>query len=82
MDLLALDVTDCRAEVGERVALLGRQGAESISAVELAEKVGTIPYQLLCLFGHRLPRRAVESDPSSLRKASGAHLEQKVVSGA
>jgi len=57
MDLLALDVTDCAAEVGERATLLGRQGAERISAMELAGDVGPIPYQLLCLFGLRLPRR-------------------------
>lgn len=61
MDLLAVDVTGVAAEVGSRATLLGRQGAERISAVELAADVGTIPYQLLCLFGLRLPRRAVES---------------------
>ncbi len=60
MDLLAVDVTGLQAEVGTRATLLGRQGAETISAVELAAEVGTIPYQLLCLFGLRLPRRTVE----------------------
>ncbi len=63
MDLLALDVTGIAAEVGTRATLLGRQGAEAISAVELAAEVGTIPYQLLCLFGLRLPRRLVERVP-------------------
>lgn len=61
MDLLAVDVTGVAAEVGSRATLLGRQGAERIDAVELAADVGTIPYQLLCLFGLRLPRRTVES---------------------
>ncbi len=60
MDLLAVDVTGVPAQVGSRVTLLGCQGAEAISAVELAAEVGTIPYQLLCLFGLRLPRRIVE----------------------
>ena len=60
MDLLAVDVTGVAADVGSRATLLGRQGAERISAVELAADVGTIPYQLLCLFGLRLPRRTVE----------------------
>ncbi|MBP7588650.1 MAG: alanine racemase, partial [Thermoanaerobaculia bacterium] len=60
MDLLAVDVTGVAAEIGSRVTLLGRQGAETISAVELAAEVGTVPYQLLCLFGLRLPRRLVE----------------------
>ncbi|MEO8195775.1 MAG: alanine racemase [Thermoanaerobaculia bacterium] len=62
MDLLAVDVTDVQADVGTRATLLGRQGSEAISAVELAAEVGTIPYQLLCLFGLRLPRRVVQGD--------------------
>ncbi|MFP3939763.1 MAG: alanine racemase [Thermoanaerobaculia bacterium] len=45
--------------VGEEVVLLGRQGGERITATELAEKVGTIPYELLCLLGLRLSRRFV-----------------------
>ncbi|MDQ1347343.1 MAG: Alanine racemase [Acidobacteriota bacterium] len=61
MDLLAVDVTGVPAQVGSRVTLLGRQGTEAISAVELAAEVGTIPYQLLCLFGLRLPRRIVDN---------------------
>ncbi|MEO7793797.1 MAG: alanine racemase [Thermoanaerobaculia bacterium] len=70
MDLLAVDVTGFPADVGSRVTLLGRQGAETISAVDLATEVGTIPYQLLCLFGLRLPRRLVErvADPSPAGK--------------
>lgn len=60
MDLLAVDITGVATDVGTRATLLGRQGAEAISAVELAAEVGTIPYQLLCLFGLRLPRRTVE----------------------
>ena len=63
MDLLAVDVTGLDVAVGSRVTLLGRQGAETISAVELAAEVGTVPYQLLCLFGLRLPRRLVERAP-------------------
>lgn len=70
MDLLAVDVTGVEAGVGSRATLLGRQGAESISAVELAAEVGTIPYQLLCLFGLRLPRRLVERAPDD--SAAGA----------
>ena len=45
--------------VGEEVVLLGRQGNERITATELAEMVGTIPYELLCLLGLRLSRRYV-----------------------
>lgn len=70
MDLLAVDVTGVDAVVGSRATLLGRQGAEAISAVELAAEVGTIPYQLLCLFGLRLPRRSVDGAAGKVPGAS------------
>ena len=61
MDMIFVDLTDHpdREEigVGEEVVLLGRQGDERITAFDLAEKVGTIPYELLCLLGLRLARR-------------------------
>ena len=59
MDLTILDVTELGAgevRVGSEVALLGRQGGESIDAWELAEKADTIPYEILTVFGLRLPR--------------------------
>jgi alanine racemase len=59
MDLVLLDVTDCGGEVGETVTLLGRDGAERIGADELAERCGTLVYEVLCHFGLRLPRREV-----------------------
>lgn len=59
MDMLALDVTGTGAEVGDEVVLLGRQGGELISIHELADRAGTIPYEVFCLLGTRLPRRYV-----------------------
>ncbi len=72
MDLLAVDRHRVAAEVGSRVTLLGRQGAEAISAVELAAEVGTMPYQLLCLFGLRLPRRIVEASGQEVERTERA----------
>ena len=72
MDLLAVDLTDVTAQVGSRATLLGRQGAAAISAVELAAEVGTVPYQLLCLFGLRLPRREVDPHPGGAPSGSRA----------
>jgi len=62
MDMTLLDVTDIPgAAVGDEVVLLGRQegagGRGEITARELAERAGTIPYELLCRLGQRLPRR-------------------------
>ncbi len=57
MDMLIADVTDLAVELGDPVVLLGRQGDEEIGAWELANAAGTIPWETLCLFGLRLPRR-------------------------
>ena len=60
MDMLTLDVTDLSpadAAVGAEVVLLGRQGAGEIGLPELSSLAGTLPYEVLCLLGLRLPRR-------------------------
>jgi alanine racemase len=59
MDMTLLDVTDARAELGDEVVLLGRQGSEEVTALELATHAGTIPWEILCHLGLRLPRRYV-----------------------
>jgi alanine racemase len=59
MDMTLLDVTDAPAALGDEAVLLGRQGGEEVPARELAEIAGTIPWELLCLLGRRLPRRYV-----------------------
>jgi alanine racemase len=59
MDMTLLDVTDAGAELGDEVVLLGRQGAEEITATELAVHAGTISWEILCHLGLRLPRRFV-----------------------
>ena len=59
MDLCMVDVTDLEepVESGQEAVLLGRQGTEAITAEELAERAGTIPYEILCGFSERVPRR-------------------------
>lgn len=60
MDQLMLDVStipDLRE--GEVVTLLGQDGRESISADDWANTLGTISWEILCGFKHRLPRVAV-----------------------
>ncbi len=59
MDMLVADVTGLRAELGDPVVLMGRQGEERITAWDLARAAGTIPWETLCLFGLRLPRHYV-----------------------
>lgn len=54
MNLTLADITDIEGEVrqGDEVVLLGRQGEEMITADELASWMGTISYEVLCLFGN------------------------------
>ena len=44
------------ADEGAEVVLVGTQGAESILLDELAERAGTINYEMACAFGMRMPR--------------------------
>ncbi len=57
MDLVMIDVTDIPGvDVGDEVVLLGSQGDESIGAHELAERAGTIPYEIVTGVQKRVPR--------------------------
>ncbi len=57
MDSLVVRLPD-KVEVAEgcEAVLLGRQGAELVKAEELAERAGTIAYELLCGMGMRAER--------------------------
>ena len=62
MDQLMLDVTDIPdLEVGEVVTLLGKDGENQITADDWAATLGTISWEIICGFKHRLPRVAVSS---------------------
>lgn len=52
MNLTLVDVTgNDGVRVGDEAVLLGRQGAEEITADEIAGWMETISYEVLCLFG-------------------------------
>ncbi len=60
MDYTTVDVTDIPGvELGEQVTLLGRDGADRIRVEELAEHIGTIPYEVMCSIGKRVARTYV-----------------------
>jgi len=59
MDQLVVDCgPDGDVAVGDEVVLIGRQGAEAISAAEWARLLGTISYEVLTGIGPRVPRVA------------------------
>ena len=61
MDLSLLDVTDITGtNIGDEVILMGRAGQSSITAVEIAQLLDTVPYEILCSIGKRVPRLYVD----------------------
>ena len=57
MDLTLIDVTDIPdVSVGDEVTLIGKTGRCGITAAEVAQELGTIPYEVLCAIGKRVPR--------------------------
>ena len=57
MDMTLIDVTDLpEIRPGDEAVLIGRQGADAILATDLAAWSGTIPYEVLCGIGPRVPR--------------------------
>lgn len=60
MDQMMLDVSAIPdLQTGEVVTLIGQDGNLSISADDWAQTLGTISWEILCSFKHRLPRVAV-----------------------
>jgi alanine racemase len=57
MDFIMADVTDIpNVKVGDEVVLIGKQGRERVTVEEIAEKTGSISYEVFCLIGKRVPR--------------------------
>lgn len=57
MDQIMLDITDFPdLKVGEIVTVLGQDGDLTITADDWARAIGTISWEILCGFKHRLPR--------------------------
>lgn len=62
MDQVVLDLTDVgTVQPGDEAVFIGSQGEQHITAEELAETAGTIPYEILTRFAARLPRVVVET---------------------
>lgn len=57
MDQCMIDVTDVNnISIGDEVILFGKDGCAEVAVEELAEKMGTINYEILCMVGKRIPR--------------------------
>jgi len=56
MDQIMVDVGNTPVKIGDEVVLIGTQGRNRITAEELASLSGTIPYEIVCGLGSRIPR--------------------------
>jgi alanine racemase len=56
MDQILVDVGETKVKIGDEVVLIGTQGREKIAAETLAALAGTIPYEIVCGLGSRIPR--------------------------
>lgn len=57
MDMCMLDVTDIEdVQVGDIITIIGTDGLETISAIELGECADTIPQEILTRLAKRVPR--------------------------
>ena len=57
MDLTMIDVTEAKGvKEGDEVVIIGAQGKESVTAVELSKRINTIPYEILTSLGSRSRR--------------------------
>jgi alanine racemase len=57
MDQVMVDLgTSAGVKTGDDVTIIGSDGNEQITAWDVAEKQGTIPYEVTCGISDRVPR--------------------------
>ena len=56
MDQIIVDASGSAARIGDEVVLIGSQGREEITPAELAQKAGTIPWEILTRLSSRVQR--------------------------
>jgi alanine racemase len=56
MNMIAIDVTDVDVKLDDEVVLIGRQGKSEVRVEELAEKIGTIAYEVVSRINPAIPR--------------------------
>ena len=68
MDQIMVDVTELpQVDAGDEVVLMGRQGVEEILAGELAQKAGTIPWEIFTGVSYRVERIYLHQGGSSAK---------------
>jgi alanine racemase len=79
MDYIMLDVGSVpEVSVGDEVTLIGRDGEETISMLELAKSAGTIPYEISCRLGRRVKRIYVDAEKEGELTRIGQNITRKL----
>ena len=61
MDQLMVNCGDADVQIGDHAILIGAQGSQSISANEIAVKLETIGYEIVCGISARVPRKYLDA---------------------
>lgn len=56
MDYTMVDLADTAVQVGDEVIVWGESPQGTIQVADVAEQIGTIPYELTCMVSKRVPR--------------------------
>lgn len=70
MNMFMVDLTEVSAHEDEEVVLIGEQGAEAVSAEDVARWSDTIAYEVLSRLNPGLPRRLLGAEPGELADES------------
>lgn len=75
MDQMMIDITDIpKVSVGTEVTVIGQSGDNSITFAEIAAKVDTIPYELVCNVSVRMPRVYKKNGQTTVVKYLGGAI--------
>ena len=56
-----VNCADAQINIGDEAVLLGTQGTETITANEIATRLETIGYEIICGISSRIPRRYIDA---------------------
>lgn len=61
MDQMMVDVGNASVVTGDQAVIIGQDGETTVDAWELADLIGTIPYEIVCGISPRIPRIYLQS---------------------
>ena len=56
-----VNCADAQIKIGDEAVLLGTQGTETITANDIATRLETIGYEIVCGISSRIPRRYIDA---------------------